>query len=85
MINWANKMNCPKLSLDIPTGMDATTGEIFSIAIKADATMTLALPKAAFKNPKASEYFGELYLADISVPKELYNEDSLNVEVGNIF
>jgi len=85
MIDWANKIKCPKLSLDIPTGINAATGEIYSIAVKADATMTLALPKSGFQNPNAVEYFGELYLADISVPKELYNEDSFNVEVGNIF
>jgi hypothetical protein len=32
----------------------------------------LALPKQGLVNPKSAPYVGELYLADISVPPELY-------------
>jgi len=85
MINWANKYNCKILSLDGPTGLSTTTGEIFSVAIQADVTLTLALPKIGFLNPTAKMYLGELFLADISVPNELYKEESLNLSVGKIF
>ncbi|HGY54124.1 MAG TPA: NAD(P)H-hydrate epimerase [Caldithrix abyssi] len=85
LIKWANKTGIPVLSLDIPSGMNCNTGEIHSPAIKADATMTLALPKTAFLNPSAKEYFGELYLADISVPPSLYTRPSLNLPSSFIF
>ncbi len=72
IINRANEIPSPILSLDIPSGMDSTTGEIYDPCINADVTMTLALPKTGFLNQKSKEYFGELYLADIGVPPELF-------------
>lgn len=35
--------------------------------------------------PGVEAYVGELYLADISVPPELYREPALGLKVGNIF
>ncbi|MGB3699954.1 MAG: hypothetical protein WA997_01675, partial [Anaerolineales bacterium] len=51
--------------------------------IKAAATLTLALPKSGLLTPQAKDVAGELYLADISVPPELYRH--LSVEVPNLF
>lgn len=45
--------------------------------------MTLALPKAGLKNK--TEYTGELYLADISIPPALYSHSNLKLSVGHIF
>ncbi len=53
------------VSLDTPSGLDVSTGLAPGAVVKADATMTLALPKAGLAG--ASEV-GELYVADISVP-----------------
>ncbi len=84
MINWVNRLDTPVLSLDIPSGLDAGTGEIHSPAIHATATMTLALPKTGLRQPGA-ENVGELYLADIGVPPELYKNPLLKLQVGPIF
>ena len=46
LINWANESPAPTLALDAPSGIDTTSGTVFQPAIKATATMTLALPKA---------------------------------------
>ena len=53
------------VSLDTPSGLDVTDGSTPGAVVTADATMTLALPKAGLRD---SPYVGELYLADISVP-----------------
>ena len=45
LIRWANGQPAPILSLDTPSGVDTTSGTIFHPAIRATATMTLALPK----------------------------------------
>ncbi len=71
-IEWANAQAVPVLALDVPSGLDATTGAVLSPAIWATATMTLALPKAGLRAPGAAEHVGELYLADIGVPPGLY-------------
>jgi NAD(P)H-hydrate epimerase len=47
--------------------------------------MTLALPKLGLESPDAEDYVGELYLADISVPRALYSEPSLGIVVGELF
>jgi NAD(P)H-hydrate epimerase len=84
MITWANKHKAPILALDIPSGVNATTGEVYTPAIQASATLTLALPKTGLRiAPK--ELIGDLYLADISVPPELYSHPPLNLQIGNLF
>ncbi len=81
LIHAANHHGGPVLSLDIPSGLDASTGEAHNPAIRAAATMTLALPKTGLHLPGATPYVGELYLADISVPPQLYAA-SLGIRVG---
>ena len=85
LITWANHQNAPILALDAPSGIDTTSGTVFEPAIKAVATMTLALPKEGLRQPNVEEQVGELYLADISVPPELYGNEQLKLIVGNIF
>jgi len=85
LIRWANKQEPPILSLDAPSGVDTTTGVVFDPAIQATATMTLALPKEGLRAPGVGEHVGELYLADISVPPDLYAGPGLGIQVAHIF
>lgn len=85
MIRWANAHPAPVLALDAPSGIDITFGSAYVPAIRANCTMTLALPKEGLRASGVQEYTGELYLADISVPPALYAEPSLNIDVPPIF
>lgn len=85
LIHWANASGAPILALDAPSGVDTTTGVAFDPAIRATATMTLALPKEGLRAPGVTGHVGELYLADISVPPELYAGPVLGLEVGHLF
>ena len=85
LVRAANEHPAPTLALDVPTGLDATTGEATGGAVRADATLTLALPKEGLRAAAAAEYVGELYLADISIPAELYARPTLGIEVGPLF
>ena len=58
---------------------------VFNPAIRATATMTLALPKEGLRAAGVDPHIGELYLADISVPPELYAKPALNLQVLPIF
>lgn len=80
-IRWANEASVPVLSLDVPSGLDATTGRIGAPCVVADATLTLALPKTGLALAPAQ--VGALFIADISVPSEVYRR--LGVQVGAIF
>jgi NAD(P)H-hydrate epimerase len=85
LIRWANAQDVPILSLDVPSGLDADVGTIFDPAIRATATMTLALPKRGLLAPGVAALVGELYLADIGVPPALYARTPLNLAVAPIF
>ena len=50
---------------------------------RATATLTLAVPKTGLLAPQARPYVGDLYLADIGVPAELYQR--LGIEVDRWF
>ena len=83
---WIDKANIagrPILALDAPSGLDTTSGIPGNPCIKAAATLTLALPKMGLLTREAKDYVGDLYLADISVPPELYQH--LGIEVPNLF
>jgi len=85
LIRWANGQRSPILALDVPSGIDAGTGAIHQPAIRASATLTLALPKKGLRMPETEPLVGELYLADISVPPELYASFPLGLSVGPLF
>jgi NAD(P)H-hydrate epimerase len=60
------------LSLDVPSGLELEHGRVGSPAVSAEATVTLALPKAALRSEAALPLVGEPYLADISIPATVY-------------
>jgi len=79
LVRWANGAGCPVLSLDLPSGLDATTGEPQDPVIHAAATVTLGLPKTGLARREARALAGELYLADIGIPPAAYQRIGLPV------
>lgn len=71
-IDWMNRSGIPILALDTPSGLDTTSGVPGEPCVRAAATLTLALPKTGLLAPEARPFVGDLFLADISVPSELY-------------
>lgn len=56
------------VAVDLPSGLDADTGEICGVCVRADVTVTFQCPKAGFQRPTASAYIGRLVIADIGIP-----------------
>jgi len=83
IIQTINTLDCPVLSLDAPSGLDTTNGFLSELMIKADATLTLALPKTGLLKNEVLPYVGDLYIGDISVPPLLYCQ--LGIEVEPLF
>jgi hydroxyethylthiazole kinase-like uncharacterized protein yjeF len=73
----------PILSLDLPSGVDPDSGEPAGAAVRAAATMTVALPKRGLLTETGRRHAGRLYLADIGLPRALYSR--LGLEVDGIF
>jgi NAD(P)H-hydrate epimerase len=85
LIRLSNAHPAPVFSLDVPSGIDSDSGTVFDPAIRASATLTLALPKVGLREAAAANLVGDLYLADIGVPPQLYATPTLGLEVGPIF
>lgn len=60
------------LSLDLPSGMDADTGEELGAVIIPDATVTFAAPKKGMLSTRLT--LGDLYLSDLGLPATLIAE-----------
>lgn len=56
------------VSLDLPSGLNASSGAALGPVVRPERTLTLALPKTGFSKPDAD--LSELYLADIGIPPE---------------
>lgn len=76
MIRWANRTARPILSLDVPSGLDATTGATPGEVIVPAWTLTLALPKTGL----LPEMTGVLHLADIGIPVAVYQKAGIRYE-----
>lgn len=83
LIRAANASGAALLALDVPSGLDPDSGEPSAPTIRAAVTLTLALPKAGLLAAAARDWVGELFLADISVPRAVYHR--LGLTVGPIF
>lgn len=63
-----NNSEARKYSVDIPSGIDSDSGDVRGEAVKADVTITLHAPKPGLLI--ATEYVGELRVADIGIPRD---------------
>ncbi|MEX2015603.1 MAG: NAD(P)H-hydrate epimerase [Candidatus Hydrogenedentales bacterium] len=63
--NWPD---VPTISVDVPSGMNADTGEICGACIRATKTVTMQFAKRGFLKEEAKPYLGELIVADIGIP-----------------
>jgi NAD(P)H-hydrate epimerase len=67
-VKTINGMKGFKVAIDIPSGIDADTGEVLGAAVKADMTVTFHCEKVGFQ--KAREHLGEVVVKPIGVPTE---------------
>lgn len=67
------------IALDIPTGIDGTTGEADDVAVEADLTIALGFLKTGFFFGKGRQCTGEVVVADISIPAFLAKPEYCNL------
>jgi len=80
-ITAINLAECSVLSLDVPSGLNADTGEIHGLSVNAALTMTfIALKKGLFTGT-APAYAGEIKCSDLNIPESIMNSVSSDVGV----
>jgi len=70
----ARPASVPVISVDIPSGLNADSGEVCGIAVRADYTVTFTAPKLGFFYGAAADYQGQLVVREIGSPPELIEE-----------
>lgn len=70
----------PVLAVDIPSGIDADTGKILGIAVRADCTATFGLPKRGLYIHPGADHAGRIECVDIGVPHRLVEALTLREE-----
>lgn len=80
-IELVNSVSCPVLSIDMPSGVDGSTGQIPGISVSADVTCTFGLPKIGqLLNPGAGKV-GKLLLSNVGFPSVLIEDPEIK---GNL-
>jgi len=62
------------ISVDVPSGLNATTGEVLGECTKATKTVTFSLAKTGFFINQGPEHCGEITIVDIGIPEELIDK-----------
>lgn len=76
LIEFGNAAETPVVSLDVPSGLDATTGDRPGSAVEPDGILTLALPKSGLLGAESP-----VYLADIGIPWTVYERVGIEYRV----
>ncbi len=68
VITAINRGGRPVLAVDVPSGLNADTGQPLGTAVKAQATVTFVGMKAGFLTGSGPDYCGHVYFADLGIP-----------------
>ena len=71
IIDLINGWKTVKIAVDIPTGVNADTGEVLGEAVKADHTITFAYPKRGIYLYSGIDYAGKVTVVDIGIPSNI--------------
>ncbi|WP_031515933.1 bifunctional ADP-dependent NAD(P)H-hydrate dehydratase/NAD(P)H-hydrate epimerase [Desulfofalx alkaliphila] len=79
IIDLINASGLPVIAVDIPSGLEADTGQIKGPCIRANVTVTFGLPKLGMVLEAGVAVTGEMVVADISLPKPLLAGRKMNL------
>lgn len=80
VIEFINSLNKKIVSIDVPSGIDASTGRALGCCIKADTTITMALQKIGLITYPGADYAGDLEVVDIGMPKNIIDDADIKYE-----
>ncbi|NLS44950.1 MAG: NAD(P)H-hydrate dehydratase [Firmicutes bacterium] len=82
IIDIINKSGRPVVAVDVPSGLDSSTGKVGLKCVRATHTITFGLPKAGLFLYPGADYVGELTIADIGLPRFLLTDNNLKLNLS---
>jgi NAD(P)H-hydrate epimerase len=80
-IEAMNMCGRPVLAIDIPSGVHGDDGAVDGAAVRADATVTMGLPKIGVILPPGAEHAGRLWVADVGHPQRLIDAAAIRTSL----
>jgi len=71
----------PVVAVDIPSGINADSGEVMGVAVQADLTVTYACPKRGHLSGDGIRHTGTLVVADIGIPDTVAEAAGIRVHL----
>ena len=82
-----NQLTCPKLAIDIPSGLNADTGNPMGCATRAVSTVTFVGRKRGMYTADGPDYCGEISFSDLSIPAKAASaqDDDAGILLSPVF
>jgi hydroxyethylthiazole kinase-like uncharacterized protein yjeF len=80
--DWIAQLNASLarvVAVDVPSGLEADTGKAHDPCVRAHMTVTLGLPKVGLLAADGPAVAGEVWMADIGVPREAYEAMGIDI------
>ncbi len=71
VIGWLNSQKTPVLALDVPSGLDANTGQVLGMAVKASQTVTFIGSKSGLYTADGPDHAGDIHVDDLGLSSVL--------------
>jgi hydroxyethylthiazole kinase-like uncharacterized protein yjeF len=81
LIESLRAIRVPVVAVDVPSGIDASRSAVQEPAVRADVTVTFALPKIAHLFEPAASLCGEVVVADISIPEAAVAQENVRLSL----
>jgi NAD(P)H-hydrate epimerase len=69
-IAYLNQLDCPKIAIDIPSGLNADSGCVMGCAVQAHNTVTFVGRKRGMYTADGPDYCGHIAFDDLAIPAE---------------
>lgn len=81
LIETFNELSLPVVAVDVPSGLNATTGTVMGVAVQADVTVSFIGLKSGLLTNDGPDYSGELFYDRLAIPDDVFLQLPAGIEV----